>query len=43
MTSVAMDPTAVSRAFSPGHITGFVVTKPTAINHNSNNNNQQQQ
>ena len=37
MTSVVAEPIAISRAFSPGHITGFVVMKPAATNNNKNN------
>lgn len=31
MTSVVAEPIAISRAFSPGHITGFVVMKPAQL------------
>jgi pantoate kinase len=37
MTSVVAEPIAISRAFSPGHITGFVVMKPAATNNNKDN------
>lgn len=36
MTSVVAEPIAISRAFSPGHITGFVVMKPAATNNKDN-------
>ena len=38
MTSVVAEPIAISRAFSPGHITGFVVMKPAATNNNNKDN-----
>ena len=37
MTSVVAEPIAISKAFSPGHITGFVVMKPAATNNNKDN------
>ena len=36
MTSVVITPTAVAKAFSPGHITGFL-QKPAKISSNNNN------
>ena len=35
MTSVVVEPIAVARAFSPGHITGFVVRKSATTRNNN--------